>query len=196
MKRVFLAALAAGAILAAGAAQAATFVVSAMGNSSTDGSGLSTIALTSGETFQVSVDPTDLWSAGPLPRWSNANGLTGNRFATGSDESGQPAGTLIGQNFGLWTQNGLSAPFGTLVGELNGVFEVLGTNFNGVAWNTGTLNLFYWDSNNFDNSGSISANVTAAIAALPEPASWGLMILGFGMTGAMYRRRRTMTSTA
>ncbi|HEV7385050.1 MAG TPA: PEPxxWA-CTERM sorting domain-containing protein [Phenylobacterium sp.] len=196
MKRVFLAALAAGAILAAGAAQAATFVVSAMGNSSTDGSGLSTIALTSGETFQVSVDPTDLWSAGPLPRWSNANGLTANRFATGSDESGQPAGTLIGQNFGLWTQNGLSAPFGTLVGELNGVFEVLGTNFNGVAWNTGTLNLFYWDSNNFDNSGSISADVTAAIAALPEPASWGLMILGFGMTGAMYRRRRTMTSTA
>jgi hypothetical protein len=196
MKRVFLAALAAGAILAAGAAHAATFVVSAMGNSSTDGAGLSTIALTSGETFQVSVDPTDLWSAGPLPRWSNANGLTGNRLATGSDESGQPAGTLIGQDFGLWTQNGLSAPFGTLVGELNGVFKVLGTNFNGVAWNTGTLNLLYWDSNNFDNSGSISAEVTSAIAALPEPASWGLMILGFGMTGAMYRRRRTMTSTA
>ena len=196
MKRAFLAALAAGAVLAASVAHSATFVVSAMGNSSTDGVGLSTIALTSGETFHVSVDPTDLWSAGPLPRWSNANGLTGNRFATGSDESGQPAGTLIGQDFGLWTQNGLSAPFGTLVGELNGVFKVLGTNFNGAAWNTGTLNLFYWDSNNFDNTGSITADITAAAAALPEPASWGLMILGFGMTGAMYRRRRAMTSTA
>jgi hypothetical protein len=196
MKRAFLASLAAGALLAAGAAHAATFVVSAMGNSSTDGVGLSTIALTSGETFQVSVDPTDLWSAGALPRWSNANGLTGNRLATGSDESGEAAGTLIGQDFGLWTQNGLSAPFGTLVGELNGVFKVLGTDFSGAAWNTGTLNLFYWDSNNFDNSGSVTADVRAAIAALPEPASWGLMILGFGMTGAMYRRRRAMPSNA
>jgi hypothetical protein len=196
MKRAFLASLAAGALLAAGGAHAATFVVSAMGNSSTDGVGLSTIALTSGETFQVSVDPTDLWSAGALPRWSNANGLTGNRLATGSDESGEAAGTLIGQDFGLWTQNGLSAPFGTLVGELNGVFKVLGTDFSGAAWNTGTLNLFYWDSNNFDNSGSVTADVRAAIAALPEPASWGLMILGFGMTGAMCRRRRAMPSNA
>jgi hypothetical protein len=55
MKRAFLASLAAGALLAAGAAHAAAFVVSATGNSSTDGVGLSTIALTSGEAFQVSV---------------------------------------------------------------------------------------------------------------------------------------------
>ncbi len=30
-----------------------------------------------------------------------------------------------------------------------------------------------------------------AVAAVPEPATWGLMIGGFGMAGAMLRRRRT-----
>ena len=196
MKRLYLVTLAAGAVLAAGAAHATTFIVDAMGNSSTDGSGLATISLTSGQAFQVSADPNDLWSAGPLPRWSNADGLTGNRLATGTDESGEAAGVLIGQDFGTWTQNGLTAPFGTLVGEITGVFHVLGTSFNGVAWDTGTLNLFYWDSNNFDNSGSISADVAAATGVVPEPASWSMMILGFGMAGAMFRRRRQMVQAA
>jgi hypothetical protein len=196
MKRLAIVALAAGAALVASAAHAATFVVSAMGNSSSGGAGLATIALTAGESFQVSVDPTDLWSAGALPRWSNADGLTGPRIATGSDESGQAAGTLIGADFGLWTENGLTAPFGTLVGELNGVFKVLGTNFSGTAWDTGTLDLFYWDSNNSDNAGSVTADITAATAAVPEPASWGLMILGFGMAGAMFRRRRRAITLA
>src|SRR6185437_394394 len=196
MKRLYLVTLAAGAVLAAGAAHATTFIVDAMGNSSTDGSGLATISLTSGQAFQISADPNDLWSAGPLPRWSNADGLTGNRLATGTDESGEAAGVLIGQDFGTWTQNGLTAPFGTLVGEINGVFHVLGTSFNGAAWDTGTLNLFYWDSNNFDNSGSISADVAAATGVVPEPASWAMMILGFGMAGAMFRRRRQMAQAA
>ena len=196
MKHLSIAALATGAVLAAGAAHATTFLVDAMGNSSTDGAALPTISLTSGEIFQVLVDPNDLWSAGPLPRWSNADGLTGDRIATGTDESGEAAGTLIGQDFGLWSQHGLSAPFGTLVGEINGVFHVLGTNFSGAAWDTGTLNLYYWDSNNFDNTGSVSADVTATSGVVPEPASWAMMIMGFGMAGAMFRRRRLMAQAA
>ncbi len=38
------------------------------------------------------------------------------------------------------------------------------------------------------------ASVTAG--AVPEPASWALMIAGFGVTGAMARRRRTAAVTA
>lgn len=95
----------------------AAVVVEAFTNSSSSGVGTSTgVFLTSGQSFSVSVDPADLWNAGPLPRWSNADGLTDYLFATGSDDSGEPAGTLIGQPFlPYWTQGGLTAPYGMLV---------------------------------------------------------------------------------
>jgi len=32
-----------------------------------------------------------------------------------------------------------------------------------------------------------------SISAVPEPATWALMILGFGLVGAAMRRRRTLT---
>jgi len=49
------------------------------------------------------------------------------------------------------------------------------------------------------NNGSAQGRVTQNIgpvevpiaAAIPEPATWGLMILGFGGVGAMIRRRKT-----
>src|SRR5512134_1378382 len=122
-------------VLTAVTVQAAPFTVDALLNSSSgSGVGLNTgINLSAGEVFTVSVGVNDLWSAGALPRWSNADGLVGNLFATAGDESGEAPGTLIGQNFGLHSQNGLSAPFGTLVGELSGTFFTLGTSFSGPA---------------------------------------------------------------
>ncbi len=43
------------------------------------------------------------------------------------------------------------------------------------------------------NSGSLSVDYTGGtlVAGVPEPASWALMIGGFGMAGGMLRRRRT-----
>lgn len=35
-------------------------------------------------------------------------------------------------------------------------------------------------------------NVTLEVAAVPEPTTWALMILGFGSAGAMLRRRRAL----
>lgn len=40
------------------------------------------------------------------------------------------------------------------------------------------------------------AMTQAAVAGVPEPASWALMIGGFGMSGAMLRRRRTAVLAA
>lgn len=181
------------AVLAAAAlassASAATYTVDAFANSSSGGTGVSTIGVTTGQQIVVSAGINDLWSAGSLPRWSNADGLVTFLYATGSDESGQPAATLIGQPFGNWTQGNLSAPFGTLVGEIGGVYQALGTNFSGPAWGNGTLKLYYWDSNFDDNSGFISASVS-----VPEPASWAMMIAGFGLVGAAARRRRTIVA--
>lgn len=42
-----------------------------------------------------------------------------------------------------------------------------------------------------NQSGDIHAYL---LAAVPEPASWGLMIAGFGLTGASLRRRRTIAA--
>lgn len=186
MKIWKMAAVAATA-LAALPASAATFVVDAQNNSSSGGTALSTIALTAGQVFKVSSSLNDLWSAGALPRFSDANGLIADRFATAADDSGQPVGTQIGTNFGAYSQFGHTSVFGKLVGRINGVYQDVGANFQGAAWQTGNLELFYWDSNNDDNTGQISFN----ISAIPEPASWAFMIAGFGIVGAAARRRQT-----
>lgn len=43
---------------------------------------------------------------------------------------------------------------------------------------------------------SASPTITLATAAVPEPATWALMIMGFGGAGAMLRQRRTRIATA
>lgn len=177
------------AVIAMASMGANAFSVGAQANSSSGGIGLSTgINLSIGQVFDVVANPTDLWSAGALPRWSNADGLIANLFATGSDESGQSAGTLIGQNFGLWSQHGLSAPFGALVGEISNQFFLLGTNFTGPAVATGELKLYYWDSNSGDNANSINVTVRVPNQNVPEPGS--LMLAGLAMAALAFRKRR------
>lgn len=178
--------LAATVGLAATTAHAANFVVDALANSSSGGTGVAVATLAAGDHFTVSVASTDLWNAGALPRWSNADGLTGNLFATGSDESGQAAGTLIGVDFGTWTQDGFTAPYGTLVGRIGTEYKALGTSFSGSFSTAGTLFLYYWDSNSGDNT----EFVTASVSGVPEPATWGLLLTGFGFVGLASRSRR------
>jgi len=178
-----LASVAVGMILTSTPVAATPFIVDAKLNSSTGGVGLPTTNFLLGQVFSTSASSNDLWSAGALPRWSDAGGLTGIRLATGTDESGQPLNTQIGADFGVLNLNGLNAPFGSLVGEIGGVYQLLGLNFTGPAWGTGTLNLYYWDSNNSDNVGQVTVDVP-----VPEPAT--IALLGMGLLGVFGLRRR------
>lgn len=180
------------ALLLTGAAHAlpVQFVVDARANSSSGGTGLDTgLFFTTGDTIDLTADPDDLWNAGPLPRWSNADGLIGDLFATGSDESGQSLGTKIGRSFGNHTQNGLSAPFGSLVGSLGTTFFLLGTSFDGPAPDTGTLLLYYWDSNNHDNTNSVTVTIGDSSPAAAVPAPGILLLLGLGLVAMGWTRR-------
>ncbi len=171
-------------------ASASTFEVMAKENSTSGGVGLSTLALTAGEQFSVSVAANDLWNAGSLPRWSNADGLIGSLLYTATTDAQVPAysiGTQISSLFPSYTQGGLTAAYGTLVGQIgSGSFFSIGTSFTGTASITGTLKLFYFDSNNSDNTGSVMATVTA----VPEPETYAMMVAGLGLMGAVARRRK------
>jgi hypothetical protein len=62
-----------------------------------------------------------------------------------------------------------------------------------VAGNAGTLNAFVGTAS-ADNVGPVLDNFSLSIgppsSAVPEPAAWAMMILGFGFAGAAMRRRK------
>ncbi len=191
MKKILAAAFLATLFHTTAFAGSITLDVFALANSSSGGTGAAAGTVNAGDLITISANTNDLWSAGSLPRWSNADGLQAVLFATGSDDSGQAAGVQIGGDFGLHTQSGLSLPFGTLVGEIAGNFFEIGTFFSAAAIASGTLNLFYWDSNAGDNSGSISVTVrTPDGNPVPVPGILALFGLGLTMLGLSRRNKR------
>lgn len=123
-----------------------TFVVKAKENSSTAGTPLVTgISVAPGDLLTISVPADDTWSAGAANRTSNANGL----------------GNPLGGNFGTHTQGPFEFLFGSLVGTLDGgkSYFAVGTRLEMTILVKGRLGLVYWDVNNVDNTGSITATV-------------------------------------
>lgn len=88
-------------------------------------------------------------------------------------------------DFTLSTAVNLSAPFGPVAGA-----PFFQQQFNNVASSGGLLTLTH-------GPGSIefSGAVTVASPGVPEPASWALLLVGFGGLGAVLRRQRAQRPT-
>lgn len=123
----------------------------------------------------------------------DANGIP----QPGSVDAGQyPGYAAVFNPNGSYTADGSYGPAGSgvKIGALAGTFTAdgssgyfnLGTlaflNFAGPTVLYGYVN----DTFNDNNTGAFAVTVTS----VPEPASWGLMILGFGVAGYVMRRRR------
>jgi hypothetical protein len=124
---------------------------------------------------------------GPPYDFSFASGTGSLSFVSNLDIE---PGTSTNFLFGTFTPTGGVAPYGTYTFYDAAVFAQ-----------------FYDASNNhlgdvafFDTCGSQTAGcaftrtVDSGPLAVPEPASWALMIGGFGLTGAVLRRRRPVVA--
>ncbi|MEG3122328.1 FxDxF family PEP-CTERM protein [Sphingomonas sp. GB1N7] len=108
--------------------------------------------------------------------------LTGNNMATNIDFT---TVTLNGVNF-----NNLSSGVQEFRNLLNQTLVAGGVNTLFVSGNVGAAGSTEPADASF--SGNLSfATVTAAV---PEPATWGLMVVGFGMIGSAARGRKAKTT--
>lgn len=90
--------------------------------------------------------------------------------------------------------NGASNPFSVSVGGHSNPFDTSSTTFSPfttsfIAQNT-TDSLIFTGS---ANGGDATLGLDAISVAVPEPATWAMMLMGFGMVGAGVRSRRKPT---
>lgn len=133
----------------------------------------------SGFTTDVFTDATDNDGAGSIFS-TPANGALANGTPSGNTttfDRSNGTGAVVRSNFGV---NGLS-------GAENSTTYIIRTNATDFAL-TGFATV--------NNSTSFNVQAYQPIAAVPEPAAWGMMIMGFGLVGGAMRRRRTTVSFA
>lgn len=184
-----LAALALAAVSAA-PAQAATIVnLDGVTNASLNGSNGVTVNLDAG-TYNLSFIQNSYTA---FTRFSSPTGCdgAGKNCVQGWENS---ARYIIGPNTFLFGDGAGPGGLGPL-GVGDGYYSTAAQSFANAGNFTGSFTLgsassvtfFIYDDFLGDNSGGVSL----AVAAVPEPAAWMMMIMGFGAIGGVLRRRRT-----
>ena len=165
MNKTSRAVLGAALLAVSGLAAAATAVVTvdAKANSIVGGTAADAFLLDAGDTFSITASGT--WQNDP-----------NNSYQSGPDGHADQTFSVGGQTFDI----------GSLIGEIgNGAFFKVGSSYTGSTATGGELKLFYWDSDAFNNSGSVIADVSA----VPEPTNVALLAVALGAF-ALTRRRK------
>ena len=150
---------------------------------------------------------------GEIETLSSFSFAAGKRITFSFDVSGSQRGTIEDFLFGIRSQNGLIAynnirftstccgsgaigndlvnnlDFGGIGFETQEPFGNISVSFD--SGSTGSIKL-YFGSLSSDNIGILIDNVSLDIGSVPEPASWALMIAGFGLVGGAMRRRTSV----
>lgn len=194
MMKSFTLALVAAATFAAAPVSAANVVnVNGLTNASTNGSNAVSVALAAG-TYTLTFTQ-DLFSAfsrfssnagcsplgaGCTQGWENSVRylIGGTTFQFGDGNASGGIGPVSGGGYYSSAAQSLTA-----AGQYVTTFTLA---------NPGNVSFFIYDDNLSDNRGGVSL----AISAVPEPATWALMMLGFGAIGFAMRRNKVRTTVA
>lgn len=186
-RKVLAATVLAAAAVSAAPAFAATTIVAldSIANASLDGSNGVSTALAAG-TYHVT------FSSGAFSRFSSTDGcdLSGAHCRLGFEDS---ARLIVNGTTLLFGDGNASGGLGPISG--GGYFDEPATAFgHSSIYNLtftlaapGTVTSFLYDDYLGDNRGGLSLAFSSAV---PEPATWLMMILGFGLVGVAMRKGR------
>lgn len=181
--KALLVAAASAAMIAGAPASAATYIVSA----NSTGTSLGTII--AGKTYKFTTTGTVDLVGDQIPGGSfnvNADGIPVGPVTAPSYGYFNPNGSDIAD--GVYGPGGPGVNFGSLIGTFGGNYFKIGTSLT-QSFATGGALFARINDINENNSGSFTVNVTA----VPEPATWAMMISGFGMVGGLMRTRARKT---
>lgn len=135
--------------------------------------------------FRYSADGLD-WSMGGNPYFSidgGATALLGGEFSTGVNWGDGQQASHWKEGLGMMDPTSLRGEMGTLRALDLAAFDALGWNLSVDALSNPNLRV-------------TTAQMWNAQAPVPEPATWGMMIAGFGAIGAALRRARPRVQLA
>jgi hypothetical protein len=189
MKKIVAAAVAA-LTLSTGANAATTIDVDGIANSSLNGGNAKTVSLAAG-TYLLSFVQGQYTA---FNRWSASSGCnaSGGNCAQGFENTVKYI--IDGTTYSLGDAPiGGYGPFAS-----GGYFTDAATSLAHAATysasftlaNPTNVSFFIYDDFVSDNAGGVSLSLAQTTGAVPEPATWAMMILGFGVVGGALRRRR------
>jgi hypothetical protein len=151
-----------------------------------------------------------IWTGSPWgPAYDGTNSLDINGWSAGTIS--QSFATDIGKLYTVsfaYSRNPAGAPDPATADVFVGsdIFHVTAANdgsfgspYN-MAWKTGSFSFVGTGLDTIklaatvEGNGGVFFDKVSVSGAVPEPASWALMIGGFGMAGAMLRRRRSLAT--